>query len=159
VPISYEELQRIIEADQPPLFPPFCLVCGYDLRGSPSGRCPECGRGFIKGEWKKELVKLKRAANELRDANEWAERAVVIAIVAAVAGVLGAVLSGTCFGLFLKVVGVIGGATAALLGAAVFRADRLPEWAGGYGPPPRREHAVACIVLGAVAIAASVVFL
>ena len=20
-----------------------CLLCGYDLRGSPSNRCPECG--------------------------------------------------------------------------------------------------------------------
>lgn len=23
-----------------------CAVCGYDLRGSASGRCPECGTGF-----------------------------------------------------------------------------------------------------------------
>jgi len=22
---------------------PICIHCGYDLRGSPSGRCPECG--------------------------------------------------------------------------------------------------------------------
>jgi hypothetical protein len=22
---------------------PLCLRCGYDLRGTPSGRCPECG--------------------------------------------------------------------------------------------------------------------
>lgn len=149
----------MIEADQPPLFPPFCLACGYDLRGSPSGRCPECGRGFIQGEWRKELVKLKRAASELREANELAERAVVLAIVAAVAAVLGAALRGSCFGLLLKGIGVVGGIVAALLGSAVFRADRLPRWAGEYGPPPRREHAVVCIVLGAVAIAASVVFL
>jgi len=23
-----------------------CVRCGYDLRGTPSGRCPECGTGF-----------------------------------------------------------------------------------------------------------------
>jgi hypothetical protein len=26
--------------------PPFCMRCGYDLRGSGSGRCPECGSDF-----------------------------------------------------------------------------------------------------------------
>lgn len=29
---------------------PFCLACGYDMRGSPSGRCPECGLGLVNRE-------------------------------------------------------------------------------------------------------------
>lgn len=24
----------------------YCLVCGYDLRGTASGTCPECGQGY-----------------------------------------------------------------------------------------------------------------
>jgi hypothetical protein len=29
--------------------PPFCFGCGYDLRGSGAGRCPECGRAIVRG--------------------------------------------------------------------------------------------------------------
>lgn len=31
-------------------FPVECLGCGYELRGLPDGRCPECGREFARGE-------------------------------------------------------------------------------------------------------------
>jgi hypothetical protein len=27
-----------------------CLACGYDLRGLPENRCPECGRAFDPGD-------------------------------------------------------------------------------------------------------------
>ncbi|MCC6360674.1 MAG: hypothetical protein IT450_18195 [Phycisphaerales bacterium] len=30
-------------------FPVECLGCGYALRGLPDGRCPECGREFVRG--------------------------------------------------------------------------------------------------------------
>jgi hypothetical protein len=28
----------------------YCLGCGYDLRGLPENRCPECGRAFDSGD-------------------------------------------------------------------------------------------------------------
>lgn len=48
-----------------------CLTCGYDLRGLPEPRCPECGRTFdtndpqtyaVEGPDARELVKFARIA-------------------------------------------------------------------------------------------------
>jgi hypothetical protein len=158
VPITYEELERMIEGHRQSPFPPVCLACGYDLTGSPTGRCSECGQVFIKGEWKKEIARLKRAGDELREANTWARRALVIAIVGAVMAGLRVPLRGVCMGELLAVLGGLCGATAVLLGTAVFRADRLPAWAAEYGPAPQRDLAVGCIAIGAVAVAAAVMF-
>lgn len=40
-----------------------CFECGYDLRGTPSDRCPECGEGFdkkgLKQRWNDWLRKNK----------------------------------------------------------------------------------------------------
>ncbi|MCG3138122.1 MAG: hypothetical protein HJJLKODD_01982 [Phycisphaerae bacterium] len=42
MPARESTLRRWISEEPVP-----CLVCGYDLRGSPlTGRCPECGSGF-----------------------------------------------------------------------------------------------------------------
>jgi hypothetical protein len=30
-------------------YPVHCLTCGYALRGSPDGCCPECGSAFVRG--------------------------------------------------------------------------------------------------------------
>ena len=30
-------------------YPVFCLRCGYELRGLPDSRCPECGQAFVRG--------------------------------------------------------------------------------------------------------------
>lgn len=47
--------RRLIEADSQ-----LCTHCGYDLRGTPEGPCPECGRFFsVEGnvwEWRRHRV-------------------------------------------------------------------------------------------------------
>lgn len=41
-----DEPQRRPQPAVPDDFRAFCLNCFYDLRGLPTGRCPECGRAF-----------------------------------------------------------------------------------------------------------------
>jgi len=37
------EIRRLVAQGPTPL----CLACGYDLRGSPGPRCPECGEAIL----------------------------------------------------------------------------------------------------------------
>lgn len=48
-------LWRLVRREAPP---GHCSACGYDLRGLGSGKCPECGEGF--------LAKLLAVASRLR---------------------------------------------------------------------------------------------
>ena len=41
-------------------YPVQCLNCGYDLRGLPDGRCPECGTEFVRGHLLVELYARRR---------------------------------------------------------------------------------------------------
>ncbi len=46
-----ERAGRLIAAHfGPPKNPAHCANCGYDLRGLPEPRCPECGRPFRRSE-------------------------------------------------------------------------------------------------------------
>ena len=44
-----------------------CPLCGYDLRGLPAGRCPECGHGFDPEALRAEIDALRRR----REAAGW----------------------------------------------------------------------------------------
>lgn len=43
--LTNQREQRTIKGDEPQLLMPHCGRCGYDLRGLPLARCPECGFG------------------------------------------------------------------------------------------------------------------
>jgi DNA-directed RNA polymerase subunit RPC12/RpoP len=43
-----ERARRIIATEHGPANPTHCLNCGYDLRGLPEPRCPECGEPFTR---------------------------------------------------------------------------------------------------------------
>lgn len=45
----------------------FCLSCDYDLSGSPSDRCPECGELFLASEWRKFADRVRALQADLAD--------------------------------------------------------------------------------------------
>ena len=63
---------------------PFCLHCGYDLRGSVSDRCPECGTAFNRKELEREAYALKNRLRQLETVHDWIGVGMRIAVAGAV---------------------------------------------------------------------------
>ncbi len=53
---------------------PFCLHCGYDMRGTPSGRCPECGAVFQRKNWERGVDEVLQKVNEADEAADRSDR-------------------------------------------------------------------------------------
>ncbi len=106
--------------------PPRCPRCGYDLRGSPSLVCPECGLKASVGELSREAKRARREAMPFQDVN-WRVRcglavglgAALVCLATRWAGMTGVML----------VVGAIGGLVTTGCGAQAFRARGLSEHA------------------------------
>lgn len=59
-------MQRLDPAQFPEdEFPVYCMTCGYELRGLPGDRCPECGTTFDRGRLLvDQYVRLKRPSSD-----------------------------------------------------------------------------------------------
>ena len=110
---------------------PFCLYCGYDLTGSVSNRCPECGRAFSRRELEKAAYKLKAEIRQLDSINEVLQVALVLGIVGMAVVVPTVVLKWTGpWGAVLgKLFGVACGVAAFFTGLTVVRLLKVPPWA------------------------------
>jgi hypothetical protein len=75
-------------------YPVFCMHCGYELRGLPEARCPECGREFDRGQLLVEqYVRLKRPRTDRRfQLARWLYRAGFVLILAPHVGFMALVL-------------------------------------------------------------------
>ncbi len=133
---------------------PFCIHCGYDLRGSPLSRCPECGNSFDLAAWRKEV---DRTRTLLRD---FANFAVLLRLGLWIGAGCAALRAGAILfdaGAFVlsctQFCSLIGGVVAFFIGLGVLRLTRLPQWAcAQLKEQPSRPMAVASVVLGAVLV-------
>ncbi|MGB0715241.1 MAG: hypothetical protein ACPGXK_05145 [Phycisphaerae bacterium] len=132
MPISTFELDRI--SDKPktgPLVPPFCVNCGYDLTGSPSDRCPECGTTFVAKEWRRRAGEVSEDIHEIGRANQAATIGVRIGMVALLLAVAEQLLLQDLPGLRLAVgwMALTTGTISFFLGLGPMRVKKLPAWA------------------------------
>lgn len=131
--------------------PPYCVGCGYDLTGAVSEQCSECGRYFVRKEWREHVAGIKRRMYQVEEANDWA----VVGLKGAGAGMVLLILCvvvkhGYSVMFFRGVAGILG-IVAALMGLGVFRAGSLPEWARErLKHRPHRAIAAGAILVGLV---------
>ena len=156
MPIETEHLDQMVEDEWPEAMQPYCLACGYDLRGSVNRRCSECGRVFIRREWQRYSREIRMYAMQLRDTAMWISLAFKGVIFGAVLLGLSKALGGTVVVLGIAV-GFLCGISGVFIGLGVFKVKRMPKWA--------RERfeanlsfplALSTIALGLVLAAASV---
>lgn len=112
---------------------PFCLACGYNLTGSVSNRCPECGTYINTAKWRDQTTAMKAKIQQTEDGVIWvvfgrnlALVGLAIRLVTLAIGYGGALAAVGRFGAFMA------GFCAFFLGLSAFRQRSLPAWA--------REH-------------------
>lgn len=152
--VEREELSRLASPKPGPI-PPFCAGCGYNLTGAVSTRCPECGRTFVPREWEERAAELVYQGQQAREANEWANRGLYIALAAAVFTGLRFLLAGSCLSDAFRILATVCGVACAFLGLGTHRVERLPEWVGPeIAPQPNRELGTILFVAGVLLAAA-----
>jgi len=158
MPLTRFELERMIGQYRKPGPKPFCLTCGYDMRGSVSGVCPECGERLDAKDWLRELKYVEGLLKEYKTAEMFLRAAFVAVLAGVVFYLLSLLLAGACLGRCLRVLAGVLGLGGALQGAGIFRIGRLPKWAHqNLTDKPRYELAVMVIILGLI-ISVTVIF-
>lgn len=109
---------------------PFCLACGYDLRGSPSGRCPECGTTFSRKEWSREIDRVLARMHDVDDSLSFVPYSWRLAAVAVAARLLAALQGDDSWGPFLlNFTAFMMGIAAVGTGLSMVRIRQVPAWA------------------------------
>ena len=120
--IEYDELNRLTGARPKSTVAPFCVECGYNLSGAVSAQCPECGTLFERGRWEELSRLVARRVEQLREANEWANHAMVLAVAAACTEIFCWVGRGSLLSMIANPPAWLGGFASFFLGLAVLRA-------------------------------------
>ncbi|MCO6436195.1 MAG: hypothetical protein J5J06_03815 [Phycisphaerae bacterium] len=123
-------LERLAGAKKLQNLEPFCLACGYDLRGSTPGRCPECGSIFSYEAWSREVDRIMGQMRDVDDALSLVPVSWRAAAVAVVARLIGAFCWTDNTGSFLmNIVAFVAALTAIGTGLVILRVRQIPEWA------------------------------
>ncbi len=107
---------------------PVCMTCGYDLRGSVTQVCPECGQAFDRLAWEREVAQTQDKLAEIENSLEMVGLGWRVGLVGLCVSVL-LMLSGQhglCVG---RCISVGAGFISFFLGCGYFRAYQLPKWA------------------------------
>ncbi len=107
---------------------PVCMTCGYDLRGSVTQVCPECGQAFDRLAWEREVSQTQEKLAEIENSLEMVGLGWRIGLIGLCVSILLMLTSqtGMCVG---RCVSVGTGFTSFFLGCGYFRSFLLPTWA------------------------------
>lgn len=135
--------------------PPFCLTCGYNLTGSVSDRCSECGQVFVHKEWKREVDRIKEQVSEAKDSILLASVGLKVAIAGLVIRVIGVVLGADGLVAWAgRGIAMVCGVAAVFLGLGALRAGMLPARVREHFDfKPKPSMAIGAITSGAVLVA------
>ena len=143
----------------PPDFQPLCLVCGYDMRGLHSGRCPECGNSFVYREWERAVRDAKADIAQVEDFFRWVSWAWKL-VVFGIALFLTTLIPGApLWRVFARVAALISGAIAFLLAINILRIRRVPTWARSHFTVPPDYSSALVGILGGAALVLAAIFL
>ncbi len=155
MPIEHRELDQIVGPKPGPI-PPFCVRCGYNLLGAVSTRCPECGQTFVAKEWQQRAAEYVHFGNQIRTANEWADRGLYIAVAAALVTAFRFAFAGSCMSEVCRILVAITGVCCVFLGIGTYRVPRLPDWVTEQlAPQPKRDIGSILILAGLVFVGVS----
>lgn len=139
--IETHDLDLMMGDDWRQSMPPVCLECGYDLTGSVSDRCPECGIYFSRRELSEYINSLKLELRVLRSVNDWIKAGFWLALIALACLVLGWVV-GRMYVPLISPLGRLMACVFALpgfcLSLSVIRVYRLPAWSRQWLTAPIR---------------------
>ena len=130
--IDTHTLDRMLGDDWRHYLPPVCMDCGYNLAGSVSDRCPECGVTVSRRQMERYVSNLKIELRLLEHVGYWVQAGVVLAAVAISVLGLGFVLAQAYGPTFLDVARVVScllAFPAFWMGLSIIRIYRLPAWA------------------------------
>lgn len=131
--MDYRYLDRLAGRDKPKSQEhPRCVACGYDLYGSVSDRCPECGHVIDDEEWRRLVREMEGKLAEIEDTLQWTPLAWKLVVAGVVLQLLRLTpLLGGCADGLARIVVFLCGVGAFFIGMNVFRLRGIPSWAQG----------------------------
>jgi predicted RNA-binding Zn-ribbon protein involved in translation (DUF1610 family) len=154
MPIEPGELDRMTGRMWTSSLPPVCPRCGYNLTGSVSKRCPECGGVFRMKDLRRGALDAQRLLEEARRADHAARGGLMIVGLGVALFLLGKLLGGYGSEMLGRICGLVCGFVAVFLGMSVFRVARIPEWAQDHLESQPSRTLAAVTVLSAVGLSA-----
>jgi len=129
--MDYRYLDRLAGCDKPrPQEHPRCVACGYDLHGSVSKRCPECGHVIDDEECQRLAREMQDKLTEIEDTLQWTPLAWKLVAAGALLQLLRLTpVLGGCADALTRVVIFLCGMGAFFIGINVFRLRAVPDWA------------------------------
>ncbi|HNQ22220.1 MAG TPA: hypothetical protein PKK06_03915 [Phycisphaerae bacterium] len=155
--LNPDQLDRMLGTEWHSPLPPVCPRCDYNLTGSVTNRCPECGYIFQQRELRRSDSNLRAQLLALRDTEEWGRLGFKLALVGVVLTVTGFGMTAMAGGMASavgRVAAIACGLPSFFLGLGAIRVFRLPAWCreeAGVQTSPARAAATVLLALGLIA--------
>jgi len=155
MPLDPHEIDKMLGDPWRMDIPPMCPKCGYDLSGTGSNRCPECGTTYVRKVILEQARRTQQLIRALKYANRYAANAQKAVIGGAVLVVVAYLRQSASpvFAEFLRLIAIITAMASLCISLNVFRVRRLPPSAVDLLPePPSYGTAITTAILAVALI-------